>query len=115
MTDSNSDLEIFVTPSTPNLTTENNQSNNQFYLQFLCSLTPKSFNGTRAEFNKFYTNCVNAMSLANNDQKHPLLVLQLQGKSYKSGDDFKATLDKLYQDQKIICNYGRVKYIKAKL
>lgn len=107
MTDSHSDLQNPTTPSTPN----SNTGNNQFNLQFLCSLIPKSFDGNRAEFNEFYTNCVNAMSLANNDQTYPLLVFivskltgkvrtQLQGKSYKNWSDLKAILDKLYQDQK---------------
>lgn len=89
--------------------TSNNSDN--FSLQFLCSLIPKSFDGKRIEFNEFRTNCENAMLLANDNQKYPLLVFivskltgnvrtQLQGKTYKVWDDLKALLDGLYQDQK---------------
>lgn len=89
----------------------NPQIINQFNLQFLCSLIPNSFSGNRAQYNEFRTNCENAMLLANDTQKHPLLVFiiskltgnvrtQLQGKTYSSWNELKNLLNKLYQDQK---------------
>lgn len=90
---------------------ETTSAENNFNLQFLCSLVPKSFDGKRIEYNEFKTNCENAMLLANENQKHPLLVFiiskltghvrtQLQGKSYNDWNELRAILDKLYQDQK---------------
>lgn len=84
---------------------------NNFDLQFLCSLIPKSFDGKRIEFSEFKTNCENAMLLANDNQKHPLLVFiiskltgnvrsQLQGKTYSNWNELRAILNGLYQDQK---------------
>lgn len=74
-------------------------------------MIPKSFDGERTEFNKFKTNCTNAMLLADNNQKHPLLVFifsrltpnvrtHLQGKDYENWVEIKGILDGLYQDQK---------------
>lgn len=87
------------------------ESNNQYHLQFLCSLIPRSFSGNRLEFNEFRTNCENAMNLASDNQKYPLLVFiiskltgnirtQLQGKAYKNWDELRNLLQNLFQDQK---------------
>lgn len=89
----------------------NNIEMPHFNLQFLCSLIPKSFDGKRNEFNEFITNCENAILLANETQKHPLLVFiiskltgnvrsQLQGKTYNDWTDLKIILNTLYQDKK---------------
>ena len=97
--------------SSPNPDSTQTSEMSHFNLQFLCSLIPKSFDGNRTDFNEFLANCENAMHLATNAQKHPLLVFiiskltgsvrsQLQGKSYDKWDDLKEILTTLYQDKK---------------
>lgn len=82
-----------------------------FSLQNIFSLIPKSFDGNRSELFEFLSNCENALSLCEENQKRFLLAFifskltgsarsQIQDKTFNNWQTLKDTLITLYSDCK---------------
>lgn len=53
---------------------QSSSSSTSFSIDFLCKLIPQEFNGNRYELGQFIANCNNAIELATESQKTPLII-----------------------------------------